>query len=51
MNHADDKVQNNATPLLGNNNNLKIKTMISDTGSDCPYNKMNDESADNFEAN
>ena len=25
--------------------------MISDTGSDCPYHQMNDESVDNFEAN
>ena len=37
------------TPLLGHtdNNGKKIE---SDTGSDCPYTRLNDETVDNFES-
>ena len=49
MNYEKELVEN-VTPLLGNNNNSNQK-MISDTGSDCPYTKMNDSNAENYESN
>ena len=37
------------TPLLGHTDN-KGKKIECDTGSDCPYTRLNDETVDNFES-
>ena len=55
MNYEKEGVENNVTPLLGNSNSNHSKDnhskMLADTGSDCPYTKLNDESTENFESN